>query len=193
MSMRPLSYQNEPDEDLLPALADGSSAAFDELYKRYGQKMFSYFFRMLWKNKELAEDQVQELFLKIINHAGKFEKEKSFSTWLYSIAHNMCKNEYRKEEVRMKHAKNKPNENIAASAGKNLDLQKFKVAVANCIQQLTEEKRALFILRFQENLSVPDISQVLNIPEGTIKSRLFYLLKEMKEELNSFKTIHLYP
>ncbi|MET0394893.1 MAG: sigma-70 family RNA polymerase sigma factor [Chitinophagaceae bacterium] len=193
MALQPLSYQNYSDEELLPAVARGVTAAFDELYKRYGQRLFGYFFRMLWKNKELAEDQVQELFIKVIRHAGSFETGRSFPTWLYSIAHNMCKNEYRKAEVRMKHAQTKQAAGTRATAGINLDLQKFRTAVTDCIARLTEEKKSLFILRFQEQLSVPEISQVLNIPEGTIKSRLFYLLKEMKEELSEYKTLHLYP
>lgn len=193
MALQPVLYQTYADEELLSPVAKGSAAAFDELYKRYGQKMFGYFFRMLWKNKELAEDQTQELFVKIIRHAGSFEAGRSFSTWLYSIAHNMCKNEYRKAEIRMKHATTKTGEGVAAPAGKSLDLQKFRAAVVRCISRLTEEKKSLFILRFQEQLSVPEISQVLDIPEGTIKSRLFYLLKEMKEELGEYKTLHLYP
>jgi RNA polymerase sigma-70 factor (ECF subfamily) len=192
MAIRSLSYQAHSDEALLPLIAGGASDAFDELYHRYGQKMFSYFFRMLWKNKELAEDQVQELFMKIIHNAGNFEQGRSFSTWMYSIAHNMCKNEYRKEETRMKHAKIKTGESIAGNE-KNLDLQRFRVAVTNCISRLNEEKKSLFILRFQEHLSVPEISTILNIPEGTIKSRLFYLLKDMKDELSEFKTLHIYP
>lgn len=193
MAMRPVSYQYYTDEELLGPVSRGITAAFDELYRRYGQKMFSYFFRMLWKNKELAEDQTQELFVKLIRHAGEFEAGRSFSTWLYSIAHNMCKNEYRKAEVRMKHASVKPADSQAAPAAKSLDLQKFRAAVTDCISRLTEEKKSLFILRFQEQLSVPEISHVLNVPEGTIKSRLFYLLKEMKQELNEYKTLHLYP
>lgn len=192
MAMRSLSYQNHTDEELLPLIAGGASSAFDELYHRYSQKMFSYFFRMLWKNKELAEDQTQELFFKIIHNAKKFETGRSFSTWLYSIAHNMCKNEYRKEEVRMKYAKIKTGESLTGNE-KNIDLQKFKVAVSHCIGKLNEEKKSLFILRFQEHLSVPEISTILDIPEGTIKSRLFYLLKDMKEELSEFKTLHIYP
>lgn len=192
MAIRSLSYQDHTDEELLPLIAEGKSPAFDELYHRYGQRMFSYFFRMLWKNKELAEDQTQELFLKVIHHARKFDTNRSFSTWVYSIAHNMCKNEYRKEEVRMKYAAIKPGESSTGNE-KLVDLQKFKIAVSNCISRLNEEKKSLFILRFQEHLSVPEISTILNIPEGTIKSRLFYLLKEMKEELSEFKTIHVYP
>lgn len=192
MTIRPLSYNDHTDEELLPLVAGKVAGAFDELYHRYGQKMFGYFFRMLWKDKEKAEDNVQELFLKVINHAKDFETGRSFSTWLYSIAHNMCKNEYRKQEVRMKHAKTVITETTTPKE-KNLDLQKFRVAVANCIGRLDEDKRSLFVLRFQEQLSVPQISSIMNIPEGTIKSRLFYLLKEMKNELQEFKTLHIYP
>jgi RNA polymerase sigma-70 factor (ECF subfamily) len=192
MAIRPLSYNDHTDEELLPLVAGKVAGAFDELYHRYGQKMFGYFFRMLWKDKEKAEDNVQELFLKVINHAKDFETGRSFSTWLYSIAHNMCKNEYRKQEVRMKHAKTITADTITPKE-KHLDLQKFRVAVANCIGRLDEDKRSLFVLRFQEQLSVPQISSIMNIPEGTIKSRLFYLLKEMKNELQEFKTLHIYP
>lgn len=193
MTVQPIAYQDYTDEELLPPVAKGITPAFDELYRRYGQKMFGYFYRMLWKNRELAEDQTQELFVKLIRHAADFKTGRAFSTWLYSIAHNMCKNEYRKAETRMKHATVKTEQTAGAPAGKRLDLQKFRAAVVDCISRLTEEKKSLFILRFQEQLSVPEISQVLNIPEGTIKSRLFYLLKEMKEELGEYKTLHLYP
>ncbi len=185
-------YRYTTDESLLPLVAEGSVPAFNEIYARYGQKMFSYFFRMLWKNKELAEDLTQELFMKIIGHAGRFESNRSFHTWLYSIAHNMCKNEYRKEEVKMKY---KPVAQAHASSEteKNSDLQRFREALYGAVSKLTAEKKALYVLRFEEQLSVPDISQVLNTPEGTIKSRIFYLLKELKETLSEFKTLHIYP
>lgn len=192
MALQPVLYQDYKDEALLPHIAAGTAAAFDELYGRYGKRMFSYFFRMLWKNKELAEDFVQELFVKVIQHAGSFETSLSFSTWLYSMAHNMCKNEYRKAEVRTKYAGTTKNTGMQTEQ-QNPDLQRFKAAVASCISKLSEEKRSLFVLRFQEHLSVPEISTILQVPEGTIKSRLFYLLKEIKEDLYEFKTLHIYP
>jgi RNA polymerase sigma-70 factor (ECF subfamily) len=192
MALRSITYQNLSDEALMPEIAEGSSSAFDELYKRYGQKLFSYFFRMLWKNKELAEDCTQELFIKLIKAAQGFEQGRSLSTWLYSIAHNMCKNEYRREEVRTKHmAMNKSSHQITEA--KNLDLHRFKEAVHDCMSELDEEKKSLFVLRFQEQLSVPEISGIMNIPEGTVKSRLFYLLKDMKEKLKHFETVPVYP
>ena len=180
------------DEQLLILLNKGDTAAFDELYKRYGQKMFSYFYRMLWKDKELSEDFTQELFMKLINHAASFRQEKNFSTWIYSIAHNMCKNEYRKKEVRSKHYEMAKHNNPAAEAI-NPDLKRFKRELQQCINELTEEKRSLYLLRFQENLSVPQISSIINIAEGTVKSRIFYLLKEIKVRLKEFETLHIYP
>jgi RNA polymerase sigma-70 factor, ECF subfamily len=179
------------DEDLVVAIAQKNTLAVNTLYDRYGQKLFHYFYRMLWKNKELAEDYTQELFLKIIQHASTFQLGLSFTTWMYSIAHNMCKNEYRKETVKMNYAKEKIKEPEKIILEKNIDLQNFTVAVANCIEQLGVEKQSLFILRFQQNLTIPQISTILHIAEGTVKSRLFYLLKEMKEDLIQYKNIHL--
>ena len=184
-------YRDYTDEALVPLVHKGSGSAFDELYSRYGQKMYSYFFRMLWKNRELAEDFTQDLFVKVIKHAEDFDADKNFSTWLYSIANNMCKNEYRKKEVRTHHLQAvKPARSVDAV---NPDMRKFREAVHNCTNELTEEKKALYILRFQENLSVPDISKILNIAEGTIKSRIFYLMKEMKHKLKEFETLSVYP
>ena len=184
-------YQHYKDEELLPLIKNGGHAVFDELYSRYGQKMFSYFFRMLWKNKELAEDFTQDLFIKLINNADAYMEGRNFSTWLYSIANNMCKNEYRKQEMRKAQGHFFKAETLADVV--NPDMRRFKEAVHNCTNELPEEKKALYILRFQENLSVPDISKIMNIPEGTIKSRIFYLLKEMKEKLKEFEYLPIYP
>jgi RNA polymerase sigma-70 factor (ECF subfamily) len=192
MNIVKLSYENETDEQLVSGIAAGSKVAFNTLYERYGQKMYSYFYRMLWQNHEMAEDQVQELFIKLFRHAHDFSSNRSFSTWLYSIAHNQCKNEYRKAAVKMKH---KPvlDESVHSNAEKNPDLQKFKSAVHAKLSLLPEEKRTLFILRFEEQLSVPAISSILELPEGTVKSRIFYLLKELRDELSAFKHLSIYP
>jgi RNA polymerase sigma-70 factor (ECF subfamily) len=192
MSTEKAMLQTQTDENLMGLVAKGSAKAFEELYLRYAQKMFGYFFRMLWKNKELAEDLTQELFVKLIKHAASFEPEKRFNTWFYSIANNLCKNEYRKAETKMKY---KPNTQtgITGNMEEHTDRKRFKEAVADYIAQLTEEKKALYILRFEEQRSVPDISAILHINEGTIKSRIFYLLKDMKEQLHPFKNLLIYP
>jgi RNA polymerase sigma-70 factor (ECF subfamily) len=184
-------FLTEPDNALLQLIQQGKKGAFDVLYERYSQRIFSYFFRMLWKNKVLAEDLTQELFLKIWKHATDFDTQKNFSTWMYSIANNMCKNEYRKHANRSKHLPTQQAE--LSMPAINLDEKKFREAVQDCTNALSEDKKTLYLLRFQENLTVPEISQILHLPEGTIKSRIFYLLKEMKEKLQPFQQMHVYP
>ena len=184
-------YSDYTDSELMALLKTNKQDGFEELYNRYGQKLFSYFFRMLWKDKELAEDFTQELFLKVINNVHSFSLEKNFSTWLYSIANNMCKNEYRKQEVRIRHSANavKP----PAVELINPDWKKFKEAVFGCINELPDDKKSLYLLRFQDNLPIQEISEILNVPEGTVKSRVFYLLKELKFKLKAFENLTTYP
>ena len=135
---------------------------------------------MLWNNKELAEDCTQELFLKVIKHGKDFDVNRKFSTWFYSIAHNMCKNEYRKAEVKAKYQPVRSPLSVADTE-KNSDLQRFRKALADLLDRMAEEKKQLYVLRFEEQLSVPDISQVMNIPEGTAKSRLHRILNDLRQ------------
>ncbi|MBS1761939.1 MAG: RNA polymerase sigma factor [Bacteroidetes bacterium] len=178
------------DLQLIGLLKQGEKGSFEEIYSRYSQKIFSFFYRMLWKDKQLAEDCTQELFLKLIKHSSTFDETKSFSTWLYSIANNMCKNEYRKAEVRKRNSILNA-ETIAKP--ENPDWKRFKGALLDYVNKLSDEKKSLYILRFQENLPLSEIGEILNIPEGTVKSRIFYLLKELKIQLKPYETLITYP
>jgi RNA polymerase sigma-70 factor, ECF subfamily len=189
--LQTVSYKTDSDEALVQQITGGNARAFDELYARYGQKMFSYFYRMLWQDEALAEDCVQELFMKLIRNIAGFDTNRSFQTWLYSIAHNMCKNEYRRYETQQRHQPAARSEAAPSGAERQLDLKRFRKEVDTCLEGLDEEKRTLFVLRFEEQLSVPDISRIMNLPEGTVKSRLFYLLKYLSGRLQNFNAIHL--
>jgi RNA polymerase sigma-70 factor, ECF subfamily len=162
--------------------------AFDVIYTRYSRLMFSYFYRMLWKNKELSNDLCQEIFTKVVLNAHQFDRSRPFKTWLYSIAHNMCKNEYAKHEVRSKAQMNidTASEN---TAHQQLDLAQFKLHLHRLIQGLDEVKKQTIELRFFQELSVPEIAQSMQCSEGTVKSRIFYILKEFQQELSAYKEI----
>jgi RNA polymerase sigma-70 factor, ECF subfamily len=180
------------DEVLMHAVAAGDEKAFEELYRRYGQKLFGYFYKMLWGNREQAEDCVQELFLRVIRYKGNYDADRKFSTWLYSIAFNICKNEYRKQEMIQKvQPREKEDRPVAQSlqAEMQVDMKRFAGAVKKELQELDEEKKTLFILRFEEQYSVPEISRIMNIPEGTVKSRIFYLLKLLSGKLKTYQFI----
>src|SRR3954463_9705995 len=87
------------DEELMFCLNSGEDLAFDELYGRYSKRLLGYFIRMLNFDKNLAEDALQDLFLKIAEAPEKFDNNRSFKTWIFSVASNSCKNYYRHKKI----------------------------------------------------------------------------------------------
>ena len=181
------NYKISSDEELMIFISKGKEEAFNEIYKRYSKKMLFFFYSKLYKDQERANDFLQELFLKIIENPQYFDSSKSFSTWVYAVANNMCKNEYRKKDT--------------ITSGYDLDiiLEKetsdyidkqdtvlFNKELQNQLDNLEDSKRTTFVLRFQQHLSIKEISQIMECSEGTVKSRIFYSLKILSEKLTIF-------
>ena len=176
-----------PDEELMRKVHQGSEAAFTELYTRYSASLLRYFTRMLWNNRTMAEDFLHDLFLKIIHNPLQFDASRKFSTWAYSVAHNMCKNEYRKKENRM--LLDSPVAFDQRDLDRELDLVSANNRLALLLETLNEEDKAIFLLRYEDELSISEISQIVFMPEGTVKSRLFYLRKQLALELNQYRVV----
>jgi len=189
------TYQHEHDEQLMTLVGQHNQRAFEELYGRYGKLMFNYFLRMLWKDKEKARDFTQELFTKVYQKPHLYDPSRPFKTWLYSIAHNMCKNEYAKLEVRREAQSTLKTESTGITspvAQKDMDRKTFMEKLASVLAQLDEVKRETFELRFVQELSIIEISEVMGVSEGTVKSRLFYLLKDLNGKLKAFEGIAIW-
>ena len=186
-----IKYKESSDEELMNLLSKGDKKAFDEIYQRYSGILMGYFFKMLWQNKEKAEDMVHELFIKIIRKPAYFDPQRSFKTWVFSVACNMCKNEYKKAEVRKK-SSNDLDMIVPQISSENVfnqvqDMQ-FKEAFETAFQKLELKHREVFALRHFEGLSIKEIAEAVDANEGTIKSRLFYATKQMAVQLKIFKT-----
>lgn len=184
-------YQSLSDEQLVIAMAGGDQRAFDQLYGRYSGPLVAYFMRMLWRDREKAEDFVHDLFTKLIHRPELFDPSRSFKTWVYSVANNMCKNEYKKQEIRkntsngldgMVHQPADGTKNTMEDVHHSL----FKEAFNEQILELDVKHREVFELRHFEGLSMKEIADVLEINEGTVKSRLFYATKYLAEALKDF-------
>lgn len=168
----------------------GKEGAFNEIYRRYAKKMLFFFHSKLNKDQEKANDFLQDLFLKIIENPQSYNSSKKFSTWIYTIANNMCKNEYRKSEVRkieisgldLDIVKEKDKSNYIDKQ----DVILFNKELQNQLVNLEETKRTTFVLRYQQGLSLKEISEIMECSEGTVKSRIFYTLKQLSENLNIF-------
>lgn len=176
------------DEQLMQRIAQGNERAFEVLYSRYSRLIYSYFLRMLKKDKELASDFTQEIFTKVYRYAQNFDSNKSFKTWIYSIANNQCKNEYAKMKVRSEAILDIP---ISTTEDRiaQVDKKTFHSALQKALSELDEPKRSVFEMRYLLDLSNSEIAESLGISEGTVKSRLFYAIKELNQQLANYKEL----
>lgn len=188
------SYSSFSDEKLMLTLSKGDKRAFDELYKRYSKALKGYFMRMLWKNESKSEDFVHDLFVKIIHNPESFDANRSFKTWLYSVACNMCKNEYKKQEVRK--GTTTGIDQFYSISDKGVDvlnevqMSHFGSQFEKSMDELKSEHQEVFSLRHMDGLSIKEIAEVLEINEGTVKSRLFYATKQLADKLKEFNTVN---
>jgi RNA polymerase sigma-70 factor (ECF subfamily) len=189
-------YNLFSDERLMELLQQGEAAgqeAFDELYERYSQRLLIYFHRMLGGNQEKAQDFLQDLFLKIVDRPHSFDTGKCFQNWIYAVAHNMCKNEYRRLGISKIVKPAADVEAIATAAineeekmGNELDRKRFRAVLFQELAKLDENHRTTFLLRHQEGFSIKEISGILGCSEGTTKSRLFYAARKLAAKLSAF-------
>jgi RNA polymerase sigma-70 factor (ECF subfamily) len=189
------SYSTLSDEKLMQTLSKGDKRAFDELYKRYAKPLKGYFMRMLWKNEAKSEDFVHDLFVKIIHNPESFDSNRSFKTWLYSVACNMCKNEYKKQEVRKGTSSGIDQFYTISDKGvdvlNEVQMSHFGSQLEKSMDELKSEHQEVFSLRHMDGLSIKEIAEVLEINEGTVKSRLFYATKQLADKLKEFNTVNL--
>ncbi|RED48737.1 RNA polymerase sigma factor [Seonamhaeicola aphaedonensis] len=189
------SCKHKSDEELMVLFARGKEKAFNEIYKRYSAKLFLFFYQKLYQDKDYAEDFLQNLFLKIIEKAHLFDTGKSFSSWIYTIAYNMCKNEYRKKvdvkEISLDIEELKHNLTFPSNLSNETDLTLFKKKLGIELNKLDEKHNLTFTLRYLDNLSIKEISEVMDCSEGTVKSRLFYTTKKLSKKLKNFKAIKI--
>lgn len=172
------------DESLMRLVAMGNSAAFEELYERYFNKLCWYATGFL-KDEAAAEDTVQEVFIKLMKTANTFNDDYKFSTWIYTVTANMCKNILRNEVNRQRILNEKPDITFSDEQHIfiNLDSRLIKAELAEWLKELTDKEQQIYHLRFEQDLSLKEIAEIMDIPLGSVKSGIFYLLKKISNPL----------
>ncbi len=189
MSAASKKYLTFSDEALMMRICRKDEFAFRVLYDRYAKKLQRYFFRMLYQDIEIANDQTQELFIKVYQKATLFDSSQTFSTWLYSIANNQCKNYYRSQSRKPESVSLE--EDLAIFSFPEIEEQSknmavFQKALNQALHQLPESQRNLFVLRYQEAFTIQEIAEITATAEGTIKSGLHRILKKLSKALAPF-------
>jgi RNA polymerase sigma-70 factor (ECF subfamily) len=157
----------------------GDKDAFEELIERY-ERPLRYFINRLLDNSELTEDIYQDTWLTVIRRIHGLREIDAFPAWLYRIARNKVY-----QQLRKKRNVSGLDENIAVEDNAEDDVFSPEDAakVHKCLKELPPEYREVLMLRFLEQMSYQQISQVLNCKLGTVRSRLYYAKIALKKEL----------
>ena len=164
-----------------------SDEALTELHARYSKKVLGFFVRMFRGDIDKAQDFVQDLFLKILEKHHQFDPERKFYTWMFTIASNMCKSEFRKpENVSISSDEYELKDRATWNENKT-DKAVFHRQLKHAISKLEPHHREAFVLRHMQGLSIGDIAEITEVSSGTVKSRVFYGTKKIAEALKEFK------
>jgi len=185
------------DDDLVQRIQAGDSNAFRALFDKYHRRAFAVAMGVV-KNEQDAMDAVQEAFVKVHKNIHKFEGSSSFYTWLYRIVMNVSIDHIRKTS-RRKHLdfderSIREDDNVAgdgallpsvahANPGKAALRKELGEAIQSALQELPEHHRAVLVLREIEGMSYEEMAETLEVPKGTVMSRLFHARKKMQASL----------
>jgi RNA polymerase sigma-70 factor, ECF subfamily len=183
----------DEDYEAVCACQKGDADAFEPLVEKYQKKMLNVAYRMTGDYEEACEI-VQEAFLSAYRAIKKFRGEARFATWLYGITVNHAKNRMKQMQSRSHHEVPSLDDPVETENGRlahdppsdevpiveQLEKKEIQMKVQACINSLEEEYREVLVLRDIQGFSYEEIHDILKIPDGTVKSRLFRARDAMK-------------
>lgn len=185
----------------MAAYQAGDAAAFDELMLRHERRVWTFVKRFV-KDASTAEDLLQEVFLRVVRSANEWRGEAQVSTWIFTIARNLC-TDHARQALRLRAASldapARPVEGeesgpiladrIAASAtGADSDAlnNELRASIDRAVDALPADQKEVFLMREMMDMAFPEIAQALGATESTVKSRMRYALEKLRETLGAF-------
>ena len=186
------------DEALMQRFQQGDSQAFKVLLERHRRGVYNFLLRHVG-DSSAAEDLLQDTFLRVVQGAHRYKLESKFTTWLYTIARNLCVDRARKMKFRRHRSLDQPvgsddesplGDRIADS-GAPTDRQaigtELQVKLEQAIATLREDQREVFVMREYSNLPFKEIAEIIGVPENTVKSRMRYALEHLRRALTEYQ------
>jgi RNA polymerase sigma-70 factor (ECF subfamily) len=186
-----------PDIELVSRTQAGDARAFDELVVKYSPRLYGLVYNMT-SNHEDANDLLQEVFAKAYRSISGFRGKSSFYTWIHSIAVNMTINFLKKRGRRFQMSLDDVDLNIqndkefieltaTASPVRQADLGELQLKLNEAMGKLSPEHRAVVTMFDIQGMPHAEISKILGVSEGTIRSRLFYAHRQLQAHLDEFR------
>lgn len=192
--------RDDSDESLMLRYRDGDVRAFEVLVTRHRKPVYNFILRFV-RDPAQAEDVLQDTFLRLIKSAESYEKQAKFTTWMYTIARNLCVDAARRGKHRKAASLDAPVGeedgaaliDLVADGGAGVDRKVISRELAQRIRQaveaLPDEQREIFILREIADLQFNEIAQIVGCPENTVKSRMRYALEKLREALGEYRDL----
>ena len=193
------SDELESDVYLVERALDGDIAGFEKLVTRYQNKIMGYVGRMTNGDREEAEDITQEAFIKAYRNLDSFRGQASFSTWLYKIATNLCIDRARTKKRRPQQAYSldEPFDKEEEGGGreiadsrfepsKGVERDELRTLVRQTVGEMPEKQRQVLIMCDLQGMPYEDIAETLDIPLGTVKSRIFHARADLARRLKPY-------
>jgi RNA polymerase sigma-70 factor (ECF subfamily) len=173
------------DHALMGLIANGDRRAFELLFTRHNVRIYRFVLR-LTGNRMLAEDIVTEVFLSVWQNAHQFRAESQVSTWLLSIAHRRtCSARRRRAEASIDDETASAIPDDAADPEACVEQKTRSAIMQACLIQLSPAHREIIDLVYYQEKSVKDVAQIVRIPEGTVKTRVFHARARLAELLKA--------
>jgi len=172
------------DAALIERYLAGDSDAFEELMRAHEDRVFGICLRML-RDREAALDATQETFITVFRKAATFGGRSAFSTWLYRVAVNTCYDALRRRQRRQADPLPEGTDPPDPHAGDDLSSVELRPDVESALAALPSEFRAAVVLSDVEGLALQTVSEVLGVPVGTVKSRVFRGRRLLAESLGN--------
>ena len=183
---------NKGGSSVVKRALNGDEKAYAEILEQYKGPLYGLILRMV-RNKEEAEDLVQEAFIKAFNALPSFNEEYAFSTWLYKIAVNTCNNRIKSLDFRFKKKTNPINSDLdnpwsefsdeSGSPMVELERKERSYLIQKEINGLPKDKRTVVVLRDIEGLSYEEIAVITGLNLGTVKSKLARARQKLRKKL----------
>jgi RNA polymerase sigma-70 factor (ECF subfamily) len=185
------------DEELMLAFREGDAEAFDELVVRHRRGLYNFVLRSV-RTTSRADELLQEVFLRVVRSRDRYQRTARFTTWVYTIARNLCVDESRRQRFRhtapLESGRRGPGGDVGPSVldttaardvptDQGADAPRIRERVQLAVDALPDDQREVFLLRQFAGLSFKEIGETVGAPENTVKSRMRYALEKLRQDL----------
>jgi len=155
---------------------------------RSARRLKGFFFLQLGGDEELAADATHDVFLRAYEARSRYQEGRRVDTWLFTIAYNICRNHYRSNAYEAQFLANLDAEPVTNQQIEvELDQAALDEARAEVLEELPAPLHQIFSLHYQEELTIPQIAEIVGVPEGTIKSRLHKTMNIIRKKLKQYE------